>query len=377
MQNNLCTLNPDKFGFYQVGNLRTYSKLEAFELQRRTGHFPEWNFNREVFALQNWTQEPGLDLWTLYKSRAQQIRDSYDYVVLLYSGGSDSQNILSAWLEQGCRIDEIATQWNYSGVQNQMSYWNGEVTKVALPWIEKLQNRGIKFKFRLIDISQDTLDIIDFLKDNYQYYSNCNMSPNNYAKNLWRTRIPEYQNLIAQGKKLCFVWGSDKPFFYWDKKYYILFQDMLDNCVNSYTQSQYHSGWYDELFYWTPDLPEIDIKQAHVLRRFVETIHDLAFYSHKKTRYGYNQILKMWLTEEAVKIILYPHWDQTTYTDGKSKTTITSMRDKWLIDSNLDQAKIYTDIVQDLNTRIDPNWLNSDTIIDGIKGCISPRYYIE
>lgn len=372
-----CNLTPDKFGYYQIGEQRTYSKMEALELQKHTGYFPEWKFNQEIFSAYNWKQEPQLDLWQLYKLRAQQIRDTYDYVVLFYSGGSDSQNLLAAWLDQGCKIDEIATQWNYSATQRKMGYWNGEVNAVVLPWIDELKKRGIEFKFRLLDVSEDTRDAVDLHHSNYEYITNCNLSPNNHAKNLWRKTIDDYRNRIAAGQKVCFVWGSEKPFFYWDKKHYIIFQDIIDNCVNPYVQQNYNQGWYDELFYWTPDMPELVSKQAHVLRRFVENVHDLQFYQKGKTRFGYNRHINMWLTEEAVKTIIYPKWDPNTYVDGKPGINVVSWRDQWLINGNLEQGKIYQDIIQSLGQRIDTYWLNSSSITKGLKNNISERYYIE
>ena len=106
-------LHPDKFGFYQVGDRKTYSKFEAIEWQNTTGIFPEWNFNKVIYDNLDWQTEPSVDLWTLYKARARQIRETYDYVVLWYSGGSDSHNFLLAWLDAGLKIDEIAATWNY------------------------------------------------------------------------------------------------------------------------------------------------------------------------------------------------------------------------------------------------------------------------
>jgi len=373
--------DPDKFGFYTVGDHKTYSKLEALELQKRTGHFPQWNFNNDIFAKQDWTVEPDLDLWEIYKQRARQIRDSYDYVVLCYSGGSDSHNVLSAWIEADCRIDEIATQWNYAGTNSKQSYWNDEISVVALPIIQKLKNNGLEFKFRLMDISQDTRDIISTTHfDDYRYMANNAFGPNNYAKNLWRKRIKDYSDIIAAGKKLCFVWGSEKPFLYWDQKYYLVFQDLIDNCVNTFTQINYHQGWYDELFYWTPDLPILPIKQAHVIRHFVETVHEPRFYQSKRTRYGYNKKLDAYLTERAVKVVLYPRWDSNTYISPASKTwaTMLSQRDTWIITGNIEQSSMYKQILDKMQKLIDPSWLNDNqNLVHGIKGCVTPRYYIE
>ena len=373
--------SPDKFGFYTVGDIKTYSKIEALELQKRTGHFPQWNFNNEIFSQQDWTIEPSLDLWEIYKQRARQIRESYDYVVLMYSGGSDSHNLISAWLEADCKIDEIATQWNYAGTNDKQSFWNDEITTVALPIVEALKNHGLEFKFRLLDVSQDTQDIvINTHSDDYRYLANNAFGPNNYAKNLWRERIREYLDIIASGKKLCFLWGSEKPIFYWDQKYYLVFQDLIDNCVNTFTQLNYNQGWYDELFYWTPDLPMLPIKQAHVIKRFVETIHDPQFYQTGRTRYGYNKKLDAYLTERAIKLVLYPRWDDNTFISpsGKTYSTMLSKRDTWLIDGNTEAAGLYKNILCQLQKSVDTYWLNDNqTVLSGIKNCITQRYYIE
>lgn len=42
-------LSKDKFGFYQVGKFKTYSKVEAIELSNATAQPVHWNFNDEEF----------------------------------------------------------------------------------------------------------------------------------------------------------------------------------------------------------------------------------------------------------------------------------------------------------------------------------------
>jgi hypothetical protein len=210
--------------------------------------------------------------------------------------------------------------------------------------------------------------------------SNNSFSPNNYAKNLWRLKIKEYSDIIASGKKLCFVWGSDKPFLYWDGRFYIVFQDIVDNCVNPFTQDQYQQGWYDELFYWTPDLPMLPIKQAHVIKRFLETVHDPVFYQASETQYGYNRHIQGYLTEHAVKLVIYPRWDPSTFISpgGKPFSTIYSQRDTWFLRGNIEQTRAYKNIIAHLQDSIDPYWLNDgQNILNSIKRSFSRKYYIE
>ena len=70
MVKNILANNLDKFGYYKIGNKKTYSKLEAIELHDRTGVHPEWEFNSAEFSCYDWSKEPSESLGELYKNRA-------------------------------------------------------------------------------------------------------------------------------------------------------------------------------------------------------------------------------------------------------------------------------------------------------------------
>jgi hypothetical protein len=55
----------------------------------------------------NWKVEPVLSLNHLYKLRAQEIRDKYEYVILFLSGGIDSRNVFESFYNNDIHIDEI------------------------------------------------------------------------------------------------------------------------------------------------------------------------------------------------------------------------------------------------------------------------------
>jgi len=369
--------HPDKFGYYNVNGRKTYSKFEALEWQKASGHFPVWDFNQHVFDQFNWKIEPSLSLWDLYKLRACQIRDSYDYCVIFYSGGSDSHNLLSAWIEADCKIDEIATFHYYSGSDDKHSYMNGEVTRVALPYLNNLANR-VEFKQRVIDMSNDVVNLIKHDWLDYKYMTNGRMSPNNVAKAHWRETISDYANLISAGKKVCFIWGSEKPRVFYDGNFYLQFLDFIDNCVGPYSQRNFANGFFDELFYWTPDLPELISKQAHTVKKFCETVNDGNFYQDSSTVYGFNPTISKYITENTIKQILYPKWDPTTFCDGKPPSFVWSLRDQWLINGNINESSKFKNISTDILTSIDPYWLDDPTNgLRGIKAHCSPKYYIS
>jgi len=371
--------DPFKHGFYEINGYRTFSKLEAIEIQNKTGVFPEWNFNRPVFDNINWTKEPSLDLYEMYKDRARQIREAYDYVVLFYSGGSDSVNILTAWMDADLKIDEIATLWNIEGSKDPTDFMNDEVVRVVFPDITLLKNKGYEFKIRLIDLTEHTVNFIQSVDQDYKYYVNNHWSPNNIVKNQFRERIADYADLITQGKSVCFVWGLEKPQIFHDgNRHFLQFMDIVDTAVTGYTQSRVKQGWFDELFFWTPDMPQLVVKQAHTLLKFVETCDMPEFYQDKFNRYGYNRRLGKYLTSAAAKIVLYPKWDPKTYSNGKASSMVFSERDGWFWKSNIETKEVMDSLGKQYFKTIGNYWLNKpNDPHGGIKCHTSPKYYLN
>jgi hypothetical protein len=353
----MITFNPDKFGYYQVGERTSYSKFEAVEWSKIYGDKVLWNFNNEVFNAIDWTKEPETDLWEMYKQRARQIRDAYDYVVLWYSGGSDSHNLLLAWIDAGLKIDEIATTWNYEATGDYQNHYNAEITNVVLPDIKKLQE-SFEFKFRIVDISQFCIDIIDTWKTEFEYNVNFHMSPNNPARSLFREKIDDYKNLIEQGKKLCFVWGKEKPMIRYSRKHdkhYVEFCDNVDNCVTPYVQRNYFKGWYDEFFYWTPDYPLIPVKQAHAILNFVKLSDSRKYFNTIRSFNGYSKKFDAYLNDDAVKSIIYPKWSNSIFCNGKASSFVYSLRDEWFLNSNLNYKDRFLDIAESYFSTVDPD----------------------
>ena len=353
----MITFSPDKFGYYEVDGRTTYSKLEAAEWARLNKSNVRWIFNDDVFGSLDWTQEPTTSLWDLYKARARQIREAYDYVVLWYSGGSDSHNMLLAWIDAGLKIDEIATTWNYETTGDPQNHYNAEITNVVLPDIKKLQDSGLEFKFRIIDMAQPSLMLFDMWGTEFEYNINCHFSPNNPARAMFRETIPEYKNMITEGKKLCFVWGKEKPIMGYVpqiNRHYFHFVDNADNCVSPYVQRKYYQGWYDEFFYWTPDFPLIPVKQAHVIKNFLEHATDNKLFCEYSVN-GYSSKLNKYLRDNVIKLLIYPKWSNDIFCNGKTSSFTYSLRDDWFFLGNLEQKKRFIEITNTYYKKIDPD----------------------
>ena len=101
-------------GYYIVGDQIYLNKSEAVFQASTTGKELVWKFHDDVFNTINWNQRPSGTLRDLYKERAQQIRDKYDYVVVHFSGGMDSWTVLNSFLSNGIHVDEIFTRWAFA-----------------------------------------------------------------------------------------------------------------------------------------------------------------------------------------------------------------------------------------------------------------------
>ena len=97
----------DKRGYYKVGNQKFYSKAQAILYDQQNHKGIDFIFNDEDFLSADWKNEPQESLDEIYKQRAQQLREKYDYLVLSYSSGVDSTNILHSFLYNNIHLDEV------------------------------------------------------------------------------------------------------------------------------------------------------------------------------------------------------------------------------------------------------------------------------
>lgn len=381
-------INRDHFGYYTVGEYKTYSKLDAILKQEQTGLFPQWHFNDEVFGAFDWTQEPQETLPELYRRRAEQIRSQYDYLVLFYSGGADSTNILQTFLNNDIKLDEIAQFYSYEGDQGDAdSNFNAEVVKVAIPWSLKITEQHTYMKHRVIDQSRLIEQIYERpeIKHDFIFQQNTTISPNNFARAYLREFVRDYADMIAKGIRVGFIWGAEKPrLAVVDGKYCIRFQDLVDNCVSPLIQQNEFAGWYDELFYWSPEFVQGLIKQAHIIRRGLDTLplNEINFCAEFQPFGSVVRNNKKWhLTNHGLHQLIYPGWDISTFSVGKKRSPILSLRDSWYLNKSEGSNLRFLEGVKKFDTilsRVELGfWKNETDLMGGVKGCVTRPYFIE
>lgn len=274
----------DEVGFYTIGKEKFYNKIQAFLRAKQLNLKPsdiKWNFNDEVFQVIDWTVEPKESIEELYKLRAKQIREKYDYVLLFCSGGADSTNMLFAFLENNLHVDEVVgsaplsglRDWDSAKVKNDDVRNTIEETYVTqLPFLQKLQIKYPQIKVTLHDYFEDMLNYKqdDWLLKGTDWIHPTMAGRYNLDRYLHLKRIAE------SGKSIAIVMGIDKPKIVRFKDYFaIVFQDAPYN--NKY-DSVVHPNTFPIFFYHSPDLPQLIVKQAHLAARFVMQPENLKVY---------------------------------------------------------------------------------------------------
>jgi hypothetical protein len=344
-----------KHGYYLIDGIKTFSKLEAWQLSGQDLSKIKFIFNDDVFDTIDTTKEPEEDIYELYRQRAQQLRKDYDYIVLIYSGGVDSHTILETFLENNLRLDEICTFSN-NDVQAKTEKFNQEVYNAAIPFVETLDLKKLGTKFRLVNIGQM---IIDQLSDIYHFE---NFEHHSLSTPVWRiavsshilkSKITEHRKLVEAGKKVCYLWGHEKPTMRAVNKEYSL--TIADTFSGSFGAKQYSNreklknsfdNFYDEAFYICREFPKISIKQAHMLSNFMSSISsddsrikkmwEVPIFGPFVQFQSGTEFTSLWLSKPAVDKCIYPRALMSRFGDDKIYTgsKIFSKKDNWFYDSN-------------------------------------------
>lgn len=325
----------DKFGYYQVSDLKFYSKLEAIEHEKKSGKPIKWHFNSEVFTSYDWSVEPTESLSELYRVRAQQLRDDYDYLVLWLSGGADSTNILNTFINNDIKLDEVASYVNYDATKSTTGVLNGEVYNRAAVLATQAQCKQPHLQHRIIDLSKLTVDFYSAKNRlDWIYCMNAHFSPNNVARQDIKLAVPDWRKMFDSGKRVAFIGGIDKPqVINLNNNYYFRFVDIfMDNLVSPYQQLENRPWEFTEPFYWAPECAKMLIKQGHVVKNFIKNsptfkysklATSVAITVDKTVRY---------LDEDCINQLIYPGWEPNIW-QAKSPSLITSFRDQWFFNS--------------------------------------------
>lgn len=312
-------------GYYTVGGQIQPNKLYAMLHASETKQDLKWWYYDDVYEKASTIpiDYSNISLEQLYKERALQLRGSYDYLILNYSGGADSHNILMTFLKNNIKLDHIYIQWperlmdkgiytpNTQDVRgsNFWSEWDFGIKK-DLEWL------GKNYPDITIEIDDWTTNLSTKFYNDDLFTKNVNNLPSIARSQKQNTFCKTESNLALNGKKVASIYGVDKALI--EKKNGKWFFYFADGACMAQPNPDNPNGI--EYFYYSPDLPQISVAQAHKLAEWFEKHIDKQYlvlnpqersvidptYASLTYRNHYEEYHEV---SEITKLICYPHWD--------------------------------------------------------------------
>ena len=259
-------------GYWHLNGKYFFNKGECLRYATSTGIMGvTYHYFDDIYDALDWNKEPEETLDELYKQRALQLREKYDYLTLAFSGGADSMNILDTFLDNDIKLDEILSYFPVQVIEqlksafdpldhspsNHMFEYFG-----VLKRLEEVRKSHPDIKITIMDVTNDIPKLISSGKIQEFTVVLAGASPptTNYLP------VLEHAKTLSD-KNYAIIQGLDKPRMIHDakaNKLGVFFSDIY----NVWAKVPYNGFAPNvELFYYTPDLPNILRKQAHVIKK--------------------------------------------------------------------------------------------------------------
>lgn len=330
-------------GYYSVNNVPFRSKIAAYRESLLTGHDVKWHYFTDIFKSIDKNSLGQASLDELYKHRAQQLRDSYDYLVLYYSGGSDSWQVLNTFLKNNIKLDCIfvhhPTQLHAKTYtpnildttsRNNASEWDF-IIKKDLEWLAVAHpNINIEvgdWSTKISNVRDDMDSIFDSV-----------ITSHTMVRLLKKVNYCEFETkMVSQGKTVGCIYGVDKPIIVEkNDRCYITFADRVlgvgePNPINP-TGTEY--------FYCSPKFPRLTLEQGFQLYKwYVNSPPNIRAYIASRNIAPIGQPMQLIGVsdedfiretrnkEKIAKMVLYPEWNANKFQSEKPVTISTSKPD--------------------------------------------------
>lgn len=382
-----------QFGHYTVGDDPTplYHLKLALEKRAKTHQNIKFNFHDEVFVAANPKLEPSESLLELYCKRVQQLREKYDYLVLFYSGGADSHNILKCFEHSDTKLDEIISfvDSSYKGKDSKIS---SEIYQVAVPEVIQYQQHYPECKHTLIEIRDVQTKLFNDSSFKFDLYHDTtyHLTPFGLMHYYGVHYVDKFHKMHQQGKKVGIIQGIDKvQLRNVNNRWAFNFCDWSSYFGHKHYFRDFAT--YDEFFYWSPELPQLMIKQAHVAAKYMDYLDSIGAIHPYRNDQMVNLVTRKsgqrtnW---EYANHIIYPFWRQGTFSTGKTfesyisngrDNSLTCSRDEILIPYKKSVVKTLM-LAKQTGHHLVPKMLNgTDNIssVIGIKPISTINHFIE
>lgn len=371
-----------KLGYYLVNGNAYYSKIHALIEASKANTWPKWVFNESVFAKLDWTKEPDTSLKELYRLRAQQLRDRYDWIRVEASGGGDSTTVIFSFLLNGIHLDEVIFRYPETGEKgvtdnphdstskNTLSEWQ----YAAQPLLQWIKTNYPKTKVTVHDYAVNMLEEKD--RDESWILKTKEYSQPGHSTKHHNYGTPEHLALADSGKQICVLYGVDKPkCCIKDNQWFLYFMDLQANHSNPDVGD--YTNITNEYFYWSPDLPELLIKQAHIVKNWFSMPQNA--HLRQLAEWPNYQFNERTTYEFVVKSLIYPDYDPATFQVSKPTVNFMNEMDHWF-HTNFKGTKLYS--IWEAGIKYATNNINDEFLSfdenepTGFKSFFSPFYYL-
>lgn len=371
----------DNLGYYLVGWKKFYNKTLALIESKKTGYDLKWIFNDDIYSSIDWSISIESSLLDLYRQRALQLREKYDYLMLYFSGGADSGTILRTFVENNIFIDEIVMQLpepvrkTFDPNDTSERNFYAEIEYSAIPYISELKNKiNPKTKIRYQDFAKIGLETLekDYWFESVPLCTNITIS--GIFRQLAQNNDPTILNLTEKKKSVAQILGIDKPLVYFDgTDYYAYFMDTSTYHYVSpvqFNDTEFSNSSYStEFFYWTPDMPEIVIKQSQEIKKNCQT-NDYA-------RFMASEVFNKHISEyrSVLHPVIYPKDVTVRFQTEKPSTKMIRPMDDWFWETANNRVKNnFIETIEFLKNNTNQKHMIKQDIQYGIAGHRSKFY---
>jgi hypothetical protein len=360
-----------KNGYYQVGKQFFNHKITALVEATKNNQPVQWHFHDQVWKDFDWRYNDSLSLDHWYKERAKQLREKYDYLILAFSGGRDSQNVLRSFVDNNIHLDEVWSDWPLSHThgkfdqnsQNKSSTnMPGEWTFAIRPELDWLAKTHPAVKITITDSTQhlDDEDKEDsLLVTPYAFYATIKR---------WKTVDGIIQQRNKKHNRVAVIVAHEKPRYDIVNDYMSIyfsdqnFQLKSDNLADGIRNVEY--------FYWTPDLPELVRCQAHTIlghlrvNKNAQLIQKYGFIDKtNKICFEKNTLYPAALRLDLTNSLIYPKWDSSKLQVNKPDGSISyNEYYTWLyVHKNLRCLQSHRSMLNNTFKLVDDKFLDKDS----------------
>lgn len=365
------------YGHYEVGTEKYLSKIKAILEAERTQKEVKFILYDDVYKKLNWEIEPSQTLEQLYAARAWELRNRYDHLVLHFSGGADSTNILETFIRNNIRLDEIFIRGPFAVVDKSITNNHAENNYAEIffqsyPIAEYVKNTFLPdLKITVVDTCDYT---INYFKNNPDWF-NFEVNPlNSFTPSVaWRADFDlvntAFRKSTDLGKRVAHMIGVDKPIVnYRNGNYYLRFLDKFVNSVTPFRVTGSQNPLFIEPFYWAESTGLMLIKQGHVIKRHI-----------KENNINPNVLntLVGRTRHDFIGDIVYNRTLPMFFNPAKAGRSVVQPWDKFFFkDENSDHVRNWKNGINYLDKLLPAKWKHDGTLFEDTVGIFTDSYYL-